>query len=84
MFIRNPLVIVLLVVVTLVLLRLYLERLRNSAPLKCPQCGEPLYRIQRIHWEYVLSFFLPIRPYLCENNECKWMGLRLKPLRRKH
>jgi len=83
MFRQSPFIVLLLIVVTVILLRLYIESLRNSASLKCPKCGEPLYRIKRIHWEYIVSFLLPVRPYNCENKQCLWLGLRLKPLRKK-
>lgn len=69
------------IVFLLALLRYYLEKQRYSASLKCPECGKPLQRIPRQAWEHILSFFLPVRSYGCENVKCNWQGLRIKPLK---
>ncbi len=53
------------------------ENPRSS--LVCPLCAERLTRVRRRLIDRLLSQFVPIQRYQCENFSCKWVGnLRVK------
>jgi hypothetical protein len=52
-----------------------LQRLTGSA---CPVCGGELRRSRRDWMDRLLSLLLPVAPYRCRNEECRWEGLRVR------
>lgn len=69
----------LLVVAGLVIWRVRhrLLTLPKFSDIECPRCGGELARIHRRWPDRVLSLFVPIRRYQCQNQECTWRGLRV-------
>jgi len=49
--------------------------------LKCPRCGSELHRVHRVWHDRLLDLYVPVRRYQCEDDECRWRGLRVKPSR---
>lgn len=52
-----------------------IQRLTGSV---CPVCGGELRRRSRDWLDRLLSLLLPVRPYRCRNEECRWEGLRVR------
>ena len=55
-------------------------RLRNTPALvdtHCPQCGSELQRVHRRSSDRIISIFVPVRRYRCNNRECGWSGTRV-------
>jgi len=59
-------------------------RLRRSqwVASRCPTCSSLLYRSQRRPVNRILHLFVPLQRYYCVNPQCRWQGLRIKPLRK--
>lgn len=49
--------------------------------LKCPRCGSEVHRVHRAWHDRLLDLYVPVRRYQCEDQECRWRGLRVKPSR---
>jgi hypothetical protein len=45
--------------------------------LSCPRCGGHLHRVHRRAVDHLISLYVPVRRYSCENDECCWHGLRV-------
>jgi len=59
-------------------------RLRRSqwVASRCPTCNSLLYRSQRRPVNRLIQLFVPLQRYYCVNPQCRWQGLRIKPLRK--
>ena len=42
---------------------------------ECPVCGSDLERIHRKTKDYLITLWIPLRRYACQNNTCNWTGL---------
>jgi predicted RNA-binding Zn-ribbon protein involved in translation (DUF1610 family) len=42
---------------------------------KCPKCGEHLERIRRRPLDRLLSLFVKVHRYQCQNHHCQWEGV---------
>ncbi len=75
---------VLLLAVSAVLLvdriRYRLQTSQQLVSLKCPACGSKLHRSHRHPFDHLINSFVPVFRYKCANRQCRWEGLRVKPL----
>ena len=56
--------------------RRILRSVRLSGKL-CPVCGSHLHRVHRTKLDHLISRFLPVKRYACDNQTCGWSGLRV-------
>lgn len=61
-------------------MRYRLRRSPNYAGATCPLCGGSLHRTRRTLLDHLIDRFAPVQRYRCENPQCGWAGLRVKPL----
>lgn len=64
--------------IVIVLWRTRLRLLQRLAGSTCPLCGGELRRCRRDWLDRLLSLLLPVAPYRCRNEECRWEGLRVQ------
>lgn len=67
------------IVVLLLLFWRILWRLQRSVKFTsttCPDCNSPLVRVNRKHWQKIVSKLIPLRRLYCRN--CGWKGVRIK------
>jgi len=74
----------LLAVAVYLIVRRTVHRLQRSPEWSvraCPRCGRnTLRRVHRRRTD-IMTWFLPLRRYACQDQTCGWKGLRAKPLR---
>ena len=46
----------------------------NTCDLECPVCGTNLIRTPRRQVDRVVSLFVPVRRFRCQNFSCQWQG----------
>lgn len=61
-------------------IRYRLRRSPSYAGTTCPACGGSLHRTRRTLMDRVVNQFVPVRRYRCKNPDCRWTGLRVRPL----
>lgn len=59
-----------------------LMTLPRFTALKCPRCGSGMHRVHRRWHDRLVDLYVPVRRYQCEDPDCRWRGLRVKPLGR--
>jgi hypothetical protein len=64
--------------IVIVLWRMRLRLLQRLTGSTCPVCGGELRRCRRDWLDRLLSLLLPVAPYRCHNEECRWEGLRVQ------
>lgn len=60
-------------------LRVRWRLLRNPAltTVRCPWCSGHIHRVHRHAVDRLISLYVPVRRYSCENDQCRWHGLRV-------
>lgn len=63
----------------LILLRVRWRLLNNSklTAVICPKCGGSIHRTRRTGIDRLISAYVPVRRYRCNNATCRWHGLRV-------
>ena len=63
--------------IVIVLWRVRVRMIQRLTGSTCPVCGGKLRRRSRDWLDRLLSLLVPVRPYRCRNEECRWEGLRV-------
>lgn len=48
---------------------------------ECPRCGGKLHRVHRRFFDRLVSVYVPVARYRCQDHNCRWNGLRVKTAR---
>jgi hypothetical protein len=70
--------VLILLSIVIVFWRVRVRVLQRLAGSTCPVCGADLRRSRRDRLDRLVSLLLPVRPYRCRNQECRWQGLRVQ------